>query len=256
MTPANSVVAATRSRSRMVSVMSTVSHSVTCGAVNALATIAAAVCLRTPLIGMRRSRDVSPVGAAGAGQRRLPALGPRRGPCCRLDVGPGDHAAGAGPVTCPGRRRGRAPACVPAAWPARDAVPVRGPRRRGLSSGRLRRRLGRHRLAPPPRPSRPDRLDRRRLGLRGRDRPGGAPCGAGAWPLRTAARSRPGPPYGRRVSASRSARLDRPLVGQRRHQVLRVAWRRRHAGHTLGLTSTVRIGVPTSTVPPSGPAAR
>ena len=50
--------AATRSRSSIVAVTSTVTNSVTCGAVNADATIAAAVCLRTPLIGMRVSRRV------------------------------------------------------------------------------------------------------------------------------------------------------------------------------------------------------
>jgi hypothetical protein len=39
----------------MVGVTSTVMNSVTCGAVNAEATIAAAMCLRTPLTGMRVS---------------------------------------------------------------------------------------------------------------------------------------------------------------------------------------------------------
>ena len=55
-TSRNSRRAATRSRRSIVAVMSTVMNSVTCGAVNAELTIAAAVCLRTPLIGMRVSR--------------------------------------------------------------------------------------------------------------------------------------------------------------------------------------------------------
>ena len=42
---------------------STVRNTVTCGAENALATIAAAVALRTPLIGMRRSPVAGDVGA-------------------------------------------------------------------------------------------------------------------------------------------------------------------------------------------------
>jgi hypothetical protein len=47
--------AAIRSRSSTEAVTSTVRNSVTCGAVNAELTIAAAVCLRTPLIAMRVS---------------------------------------------------------------------------------------------------------------------------------------------------------------------------------------------------------
>src|SRR5882724_9359017 len=53
----------------MVAVMSTVMNSVTWGAVNAEATIAAAVCLRTPLIGMRSSR---PAGVAIDADRGSP----------------------------------------------------------------------------------------------------------------------------------------------------------------------------------------
>ncbi len=54
------------STSFMVRVTSTVTNSVTCGAVNAEPTIAWAVALRTPLIGTRVSRAVS-YEAAGAG---------------------------------------------------------------------------------------------------------------------------------------------------------------------------------------------
>ena len=55
LTSAKSGRAATRWRSSIIGVTSTVMNSVTCGAVNAEATMAAAVCLRTPLIGMRVS---------------------------------------------------------------------------------------------------------------------------------------------------------------------------------------------------------
>ena len=55
-TPANSGSACSRVRSSIVGVMSSVRNSVTCGALKALPTIAAAVILRTPLIGMRCSR--------------------------------------------------------------------------------------------------------------------------------------------------------------------------------------------------------
>ena len=63
-------------------VTSTVRNSVTCGAVNALRTIAAAVCLRTPVIGMRVSRGGCcrrPTSAAArrrAGTRRPTPCGP------------------------------------------------------------------------------------------------------------------------------------------------------------------------------------
>ena len=46
------------SRVSIIGVTSTVTNSVTCGAVNALAVIAAAVALRTPLMGTRRSSAV------------------------------------------------------------------------------------------------------------------------------------------------------------------------------------------------------
>ncbi len=63
--PASSGRAASRVRSAIIRVTSTVRNSVTCGAVKALATIAAAVCLRTPLIGIRCSRPSVPVSATG-----------------------------------------------------------------------------------------------------------------------------------------------------------------------------------------------
>ena len=49
-------------------VASTVTHSVTCGAVNADATIAWAVTLRTPLIGTRVSLAASTAMLPGAGR--------------------------------------------------------------------------------------------------------------------------------------------------------------------------------------------
>ena len=51
----------------IVRVMSTVRNSVTCGAVNALLTMACAVTLRTPLIGMRSSLRPAGAGAAAVG---------------------------------------------------------------------------------------------------------------------------------------------------------------------------------------------
>ena len=57
MTPANSRLVRSRSTSSIVRVTSTLTHSVTCGALNALATIACAVILRTPLTGTRVSRS-------------------------------------------------------------------------------------------------------------------------------------------------------------------------------------------------------
>ena len=45
----------------MVAVASTVTHSVTWGAVNADCTIAPAIILRTPLIGSRYSRSAAPL---------------------------------------------------------------------------------------------------------------------------------------------------------------------------------------------------
>ncbi len=53
LTPANSGRSRARRTAAIVSVTSTWRNSVTWGAVNALATIAAAVCLRTPRTGIR-----------------------------------------------------------------------------------------------------------------------------------------------------------------------------------------------------------
>src|SRR5690606_27663673 len=62
---------------------STVRNSVTCGAVNALRTIASAVALRTPLTGTRRSdrpagaaADVFPLAAASTSSRVITPLAP------------------------------------------------------------------------------------------------------------------------------------------------------------------------------------
>ena len=67
-TPASSGIALSRGSSSIEAVMSKVMNSVTCGAVNALSTIACAVALRTPLTGTRRSRVVgSYAGAAATG---------------------------------------------------------------------------------------------------------------------------------------------------------------------------------------------
>jgi hypothetical protein len=53
--PAYSGSSRTRRTAAIVSVTSTCRNSVTCGAVNALDTMAAAMCLRTPRTGMRSS---------------------------------------------------------------------------------------------------------------------------------------------------------------------------------------------------------
>ncbi|CAM5305467.1 hypothetical protein SGRI78S_06740 [Streptomyces griseus subsp. griseus] len=66
-TPAMSLSSLSSATSFIVRVTSTVTNSVTCGAVNALPTIACAMALRTPLTGMRVSRAESePTTAAGA----------------------------------------------------------------------------------------------------------------------------------------------------------------------------------------------
>ena len=66
----------------------------TCGAVNALATIAAAVCLRTPLIGIRCSPPTR-AGRSGPGTVAGGTVGRGAGGG-GVDVGAGDDAAGAG----------------------------------------------------------------------------------------------------------------------------------------------------------------
>ena len=93
LTPWNSGIACTFGRSSIVGVMSRVMNSVTCGAVKALSTTAAALCLRTPLIGMRRSRVAGSYDAAvspGAVTPAAPSTSSRvmmpRGPLPRRAV--------------------------------------------------------------------------------------------------------------------------------------------------------------------------
>ena len=81
LTSRNSRRALSRSTSSIVRVTSTVTHSVTCGAVKAESTIACAIILRTPLIGSRR---LALAASARAGPPRAPhsqrtAGGRRRG---------------------------------------------------------------------------------------------------------------------------------------------------------------------------------
>ena len=83
-TPANSGSSRSRATASIVAPTSTCRNSVTCGAVNALAATAAAVCLRTPRIGMRSSRPAARAQLRYRGQR-LAARGP-------LHVVPGDRA--------------------------------------------------------------------------------------------------------------------------------------------------------------------
>ncbi len=64
LTPANSGKSRARRTAAIVSVTSTCRNSVTWGAVNALATIAAAVCLRTPRTGIRSSAGASAASSA------------------------------------------------------------------------------------------------------------------------------------------------------------------------------------------------
>src|SRR5579864_6484202 len=64
---ANSGIERNRAVAAIVSVMSICRNSVTCGAVKALRATAAAVCLRTPRIGMRSSRATAVTGANPAG---------------------------------------------------------------------------------------------------------------------------------------------------------------------------------------------
>ena len=66
--PANARSSRMPRSSSIVAVTSIVRNSVTCGAVNALRTIAAAVCLRTPLIGMRVSAGRSAPTCTAAGE--------------------------------------------------------------------------------------------------------------------------------------------------------------------------------------------
>ena len=111
-----------RRPARLVGVTSTVRNTVAWGAPNALRTIASAVALRTPRIGMRVSRDPSPLGdACGAPAGATPRSGER------LHVAARDQPAFAGARhRRPGRRRARGRTCGRAESPAaaRRAPPV------------------------------------------------------------------------------------------------------------------------------------
>ncbi len=80
--PANSLSCFSSSTSFIVRVTSTVTNSVTCGAVNAEPTIAAAVALRTPLTGMRVSRTESYDAGAADGAGAAGAAGRSAGAVC------------------------------------------------------------------------------------------------------------------------------------------------------------------------------
>ena len=105
-------------------VTSQVTHSVTCGAVKADCTMASAVALRTPLIGIRVSRRMPPrrrerpgPAAAGSAARR------RRGrfTSSRVITPPGPL-----PLSAPDRLRDPWPACEPEAWPGSRRPTPRG----------------------------------------------------------------------------------------------------------------------------------
>ena len=107
--PAKSADALSRVTNSIVRVASTSTNRLTCGALNALDTMAVAIALRTPLTGMRSSRSVRPVRrlevAEHAHLRRLPD-----------HVLAGDLAERARwGSPRPGRRRGPWRACAPAA---------------------------------------------------------------------------------------------------------------------------------------------
>ena len=120
--------------SSIVAVTSASTHTVTCGAVNADCTIAAAVALRTPLIGMRRS---SATTAGGAPSR------PRVvGAAARCAAPSTSSRVITPPVPVPVRRRGRhrdpGRACGPAVWPAPHrptAAPSPAPSGPGAGNG-------------------------------------------------------------------------------------------------------------------------
>ena len=85
LTSRNSLSVLSRSTRSIVALTSTVTHSVTCGAVNAEATMAWAVILRTPLMGTRVSRSPPPAqgtdaGAATAAAGTVATWPPRRPP--------------------------------------------------------------------------------------------------------------------------------------------------------------------------------
>ncbi len=168
------------STSFIVRVTSTVTNSVTCGAVNAEPTIAAAVALRTPFTGTRVSRDVSYVaegarGATGAaGATGVAACAGAAAACTSSRV---ITPSGPDGVTVARSTPGPSPACAPAASPAGAA-----PRRRAPPHGRS---------APPVRPPQPPPPPARSPG------PGSPPpCAGGAWWRTWTLRSPRGPVCG------------------------------------------------------------
>ena len=187
-TSRHSGMALSRSSAFIVRVTSTVRNSVTCGAVNALATMFSAVSLRTPLIGMRCSRS----GPKRRGRRAATPLawaGPRRrrAACTSSRV-----IEPCGPV--PDEREQ-----VDAEVLGQLADRRLGQRDTG--AGRCRRRCGRDRSR--------GRCRRWRRRRRGRGHAGPAlrprrPCADAAWPPRSSGRNRPEPRYAHRAPAHRS----------------------------------------------------
>ena len=224
----------------------------TCGAVNALADhrggrVLAHAADRDPLL----ARDRGHRRPAGPGPGPAAAAGRGRG---RLHVVPGDRAvrAGAGQPRS-GRRRGPWPACGPAAWPARPAPARRRPRpgrpavrpaaggrdcrrpgwRRGQAAAPGRRAAGRGLPRPPGGRAQLDPVaDEHGLALRPPWRPGlpsmpgSVAPSAGGWGIRSSLRG------------ARDGRPRRPTPAS--------------PGAASAPTSTEMIGVPTSTVVPSG----
>ena len=214
LTSANSGRRRSRSRSCIIGVTSTVRNSVTCGAVNALATIAAAVAFRTPLIGIRRSRVAGSYRRPpDVGANRLPAAALSTSarlitPSARLAVHRGQvdaqvlgqlaHRRGGQRRACPAaavgdairvraarrrrrpRTRRRAAGSVRAARPCAAAVAARRRRRSrpGSRSGRPRspRRSWRRPSAVVPTARRRPRLEPVAAARRGVAAPGGSPA--------------------------------------------------------------------------------
>ena len=229
-----------RSSAFIARVTSTVRNSVTCGAVNADATMFSAVSLRTPLTGIRCSRS-----APKHRRRRRPRAAPAgsAGPLAACDVVAGDRALRprAGQAVA-GRRRGPGRACGPAAWPA--------PTRPSSDRARLAAELGAGAAgaaAAEPSdcgdrcgaPSLRGRASRRSFA--GRSRPG-RPCG------------RPGPGHrsGRARPRPRPARpRPRPATRPTARAAAPTARVGRTASPAPGSVSIAMIGEPTSTVVPS-----
>ena len=210
----------------------------TCGAVNALATMFSAVSLRTPLIGMRCSRS----GAERRRRRRRDACRAGRGRRRRgLHVVAGDRAlrAGAGD-------RGQVDAEVPGQLAHR-----RLGQHRHRAGGRRRRRWPRRR---PER--RPPATGAAALGAgAGTGAAGGVGLARrGAWPRRSSGRSRPAPPCGRPVPDHRSGRArprPRPARSRPRPATRPTAPGGASASGRAGSVSMAMIGAPTSTIVPS-----